>query len=381
MSARLGGAMSVSLAQFSKITSLILSASLDQSKWADCIEYISEVTDVRAHMFGHDLEANVSVSTLTKNYDPDFVKSYDEHYASINSWVPGFFEQKVGRTISSEIMCARDTLETTEFYNDWVLPQEDIIAGGGAILHKDATRMFVIGGNIRRKDQHKEKDWLSLVELITPHIQNALSINRAIAGTKIEKWASQTGINTTASAICLLDQRGKLLFANALAQEMIEGGAELRAGFNGSISFANVAGQRFLERALYDLNSGTTRISSYFQMFSKNQKSNLDCRTARFDPGHLDVSPFGVFTRTDEPCLLLSIASAVDIRLHSNAVLAGFGITAAERDIVLGVVEGCSLREIAEIRHVSINTVRNQLKSAMQKLNVRRQLDLAKFVE
>ena len=34
----------------------------------------------------------------------------------------------------SEAMCTREELEPTEFYNDWVRPQEDIVAGGGALL-------------------------------------------------------------------------------------------------------------------------------------------------------------------------------------------------------------------------------------------------------
>ena len=106
-------------------------------------------------MFGHDLDSNSSLSLLASNYDPDFIATYDSYYAEKNVWVPGFFEQRVGHTIPSEVMCKRSVLEKTEFYNDWVLPQEDIIAGGGAILFKEDARMFVIGGNIRRKDEHQ----------------------------------------------------------------------------------------------------------------------------------------------------------------------------------------------------------------------------------
>ena len=53
------------------------------------------------------------------------------------------------------------------------------------------------------------------------------------------------------------------------------------------------------------------------------------------------------------------------------------GLTRSEALIVLGLVQGDSLNQIAAARGVSISTVRNQVKSAMAKTATNRQAELA----
>jgi DNA-binding CsgD family transcriptional regulator len=58
-----------------------------------------------------------------------------------------------------------------------------------------------------------------------------------------------------------------------------------------------------------------------------------------------------------------------------------FGLTPAETDIVMRLNSGENTRAIADARESSIHTVRNQLKTAMTKLGVRRQVDVVRLVE
>ena len=58
-----------------------------------------------------------------------------------------------------------------------------------------------------------------------------------------------------------------------------------------------------------------------------------------------------------------------------------FGLTPAEADIVLRLNSGENTRAISDGRNSSIHTVRNQLKSAMVKLGVRRQVDIVRLIE
>jgi len=65
----------------------------------------------------------------------------------------------------------------------------------------------------------------------------------------------------------------------------------------------------------------------------------------------------------------------------SGALVDAFGLTPAEADIVLRLNSGENTRAIAEARQSSIHTVRNQLKAAMTKLAVRRQVDVVRLIE
>ena len=58
-----------------------------------------------------------------------------------------------------------------------------------------------------------------------------------------------------------------------------------------------------------------------------------------------------------------------------------YALTPAETEVAMALHGGAALRQIADQRQVSINTVRNQVKSAMAKTGVRRQADLILLVD
>lgn len=369
------------LDEFSKLTTLMFAASLDPNKWSDFLEYLAELTGVRAHMFGHDLESNSSVSMLSSNYDPEFISSYDEYYAEKNLWVPGFFAHQIGKTISSEAMCSRYELEKSEFYNDWVLPQEDVLAGGGAILFKEDTRMFVIGGNLRRKDEHLEKDWLQTVSLIMPHLQNAIEINRVLAREKLSSAVQTKGMNTSGAAVFIVNNFGKVVLSNQMAQEMVTTGEVARTDFGTRLSFSESYANDAFKRVVHSLNLMNSDVSSSFDVMNQYGTSRYSCRTARFNPRDHDISPFGILFGMDQPCVLLTVSKVEKRKTTKSELISRFAITEMEAEVVLQLVRGSSPRDISDQREVSIYTVRNQIKSAMSKMDVHRQIDLAKLID
>lgn len=366
--------MEMDLKEFSKITTLMFAASLDQTKWITFLEYLSDTMGVRTHMFGHDVDNNLGLDLISSSYDPDFIKSYDEYYASRNLWAPGFFNNSVGAVIPSEAMCSRSEMERSEFYNDWIHPQEDIIAGGGAILFKDESRMFVIGGNIRRKDEKLEQRWLKLLELITPHLQNALSINRIIVGQHVTKNAGRE------AAILIVDGFKRPVFANDAAQTMLAVGDTLRTNLGGRLEFTTQHAESAFSKTIHSLQRMDADVSSMFEIKDPTGALRYNCRTARFNPGDHNVSPFGLLVSAQKPCVLLTIAKLAKHKTTKHDIMLRFAVTAAEAEIILQIVDGKSPREISDLRKVSIHTVRNQLKSAMSKMNVRRQVDLVRLI-
>lgn len=57
-----------------------------------------------------------------------------------------------------------------------------------------------------------------------------------------------------------------------------------------------------------------------------------------------------------------------------------FQLTRAELEVARAVAEGLRTEAIARLRGTSVNTVRNQIKAAMEKCGVSRQLDLARSI-
>jgi DNA-binding CsgD family transcriptional regulator len=63
-----------------------------------------------------------------------------------------------------------------------------------------------------------------------------------------------------------------------------------------------------------------------------------------------------------------------------DAVLKAFGLTTAELRLVRRLLLGARLPDIAADARLSIETVRSQLKAAREKIGVRRQSDLIRFL-
>jgi DNA-binding CsgD family transcriptional regulator len=62
-------------------------------------------------------------------------------------------------------------------------------------------------------------------------------------------------------------------------------------------------------------------------------------------------------------------------------LMAQFGVTSSEAIVAVMLWDGAITSEIATQRLVSAHTVRNQVKSAMAKISVRRQADLTRIVQ
>jgi len=79
--------------------------------------------------------------------------------------------------------------------------------------------------------------------------------------------------------------------------------------------------------------------------------------------------------------VLIAVTSDVYWPKGFNALLKGsFGFTNAEADVARGLVECCSVREIAETRSRSVETVRAQVKSVLSKTETRSQTEAVRLL-
>ncbi|NRA88761.1 MAG: helix-turn-helix transcriptional regulator [Rhizobiales bacterium] len=374
--------MKLSVDEFSSMTTLMFAAALDQTKWIDFLNYLAKFVGVRTQMYGYDAEHHVGIGVVMSGYDPDFMDSYEKYYANINNWASGISKKAVGETISCEGLCTRSIMEKSEFYNDWILPQEDIIGGGGAILYKDNKRLFIIGSNIRRKDQHLEKDWLDLVHLLVPHLQNAIEINRLLFDQKVE----QIGYNYSTSsetAIFIVNHRKDILFTNQTGDTMLSAQDVVTANTRHQLAFTENKANTTFKRIIHSLRhiDVNMSVSSKFTAENLTAKQDYFCRTARFDSRHQDVSPFGILINIHEPSILITVSKTNQQTTTASNLVITLNITLAEAEVALLLAQGLTPQEIALERGVSIHTVRNQLTSTMAKINVRRHVDLLRMIQ
>ncbi len=82
----------------------------------------------------------------------------------------------------------------------------------------------------------------------------------------------------------------------------------------------------------------------------------------------------------DEHALVLLRQSSASNGALTNALRQLFRLSPAEAAIAMSLATGADLHEIAEERHVKLNTLRSQIASIMAKTNTRRQAELVALV-
>lgn len=356
---------------------------MDQARWEKFLAELTHATGgVRTHLFGFDIPAGISLGLTSSGYDPDYIETYDSHYGTMNAWAVGFAKGEPGAVLPSEWMCSKADLFRTEFYNDWIRPQEDVAAGGGAILFKDESRMLAFGGNIRLKDEEQlEGPWLRTVGLLIPHLQQAFEISRALAGQSLELDLLRKGAVRGGAGVLLLADNGFVLYANEAGQAMLREGTVLRDDHAGRAVFNHPDATGALENCLNALRRGETPVAATFFGGDGVGGEQYIIRLVQFDPEDHPAAVFPLVLAYSRACLLVTVNPLPDNRSADDAFAAMHGLTAAEMAVAAGIAGGLTPHELADQRAVSIHTVRNQLKSALFKTGARRQADLVRTLE
>jgi DNA-binding CsgD family transcriptional regulator len=212
---------------------------------------------------------------------------------------------------------------------------------------------------------------------IALHLQRALELERGRAGASGDLRAL---LEHFARPMLLVDDARTLHYANGGARALLEDGAMLRAP-DGRLAILPRAADRQLDDALARL---------------APQRS--DARAGRpspwvFSPLFVDAhgDTVGLYARRlrrradspddgADPILLMLHDPRSGRATSARSVSETFGFTPAEARLCAGLVRGETLAAIAAEHGVSLNTVRTQIRSAMRRAGVARQLDLVRML-
>lgn len=374
--------MPLEFEEFSDLVARIYATSARPELWPEVLHQISGIfPGIKTQLFGHDMPTGNVLGLISHGYGQDYIASYLDYYGSFNPWAPAFETMALGKPASAERMRPAKIVERTEFYADWIRPQEDVIGGGGLVLFRETDRFVAFGGNCRRRDiETLEPEWIEFVAQLSPHLRQTFELSRAMIGqsfrTEVETGSTQQGN----SAVYLLNPQGRVLFRGGRAAELSAAGNLLREDRNSVLHFNAAGPASRLSRALHDLRSANRRPVDSFTITHPETSRPIQCRLAYLHPQHLDDARMFVLAGRDEPCLVLTLSPPHAETSALAALHHRYGLSEAEALIALALADGKTVREIADNRRSSVHTVRNQLKSVMSKMGVNRQAQLVATV-
>jgi DNA-binding CsgD family transcriptional regulator/PAS domain-containing protein len=204
----------------------IYDTALDSKEWVACARAIEEALSGAVIAICLALpRRGVRGAVVAPSFDPAFLKSYREHYATLDPFAPYVEHLAVGALESCEQYVAVTQLRQTAFYNEWMAPQgfaaKPMLRGVIDRSEHGVATIYIFhpqgAGRWRHAEQH-------LGELLMPHLRRAVQLHHRMAKFELSQEAFNDAVDYLPIGLMLLDAHGHILTANHAAESLIARG-------------------------------------------------------------------------------------------------------------------------------------------------------------
>lgn len=353
----------------------IYAAASDPAKWPEALQAVAGLLDAsRGLIFSHQATPEQRGLWVSCRISPEATQRYVERYHAhdiwmqrghaLNVWVPG-------RVVVGKDLLPDKAFLDSLFYREFLAPQDirDLCAG---VLH-DGSEPGIPRVNIAVYRPHAKPRFSgadkALMAALLPHLREATRIGFRLAELEQRLQIARATADTILPALVLADRSGRIVFANRPAQLLCAAGDGLLLK-EGRLKIASARLQSRLDKLL---------------MQDEAQGAALQIPRPSGRPAYwliqVDLPSTGESppdARRPSMALLIHDPAAQGANLQDFAVL--HGLTPAEARLLEALLLHSTLPESAQHLGVSINTVRSQLRSILDKCGVGRQVELMRMV-
>jgi DNA-binding CsgD family transcriptional regulator/PAS domain-containing protein len=360
----------------------IYDAAADAQPWPTFLERFADAVAGTATALVHydfqESRANIDASI---RFDPDYVRRYDAYYGSCDAWkaawLARFNRTSAQAIVTCEELVDPDQLGKTEFFNDYLLPQDTVHQFGGPINIREGRWCSTLTCLRPRKTGPFGPEAVSLLRLLLPHLQRVFQLHRRLAELEGRYHASLHALDCLPTGVMLLDDQGWMLTTNREADRLLHQNDGLSAASQG-IKAASQCETKELHRII----AGAARTSRGEGISSggllalprpsgKRPLSVLATPVARYAFTPSIRTPAVVVFVTDPERKPESLPGALT-RLYQ--------LTAAESRLAELLMQGVTVVRAAEQLRISHNTARTHLQRIYQKTGTKHQSDLVRLL-
>jgi DNA-binding CsgD family transcriptional regulator len=358
-----------------RLTDLIYASLLGEGPWQDFLDALSRLLpNGRAFLFFHDAATGLGPFPLSSGVDADVLDLYGSYYSSKNPWMHGACTRPVSRVVRAESMLPREQVLRTEFYCDWMRPQ-DIVSGIGVTVLRENHCNFLLSILSADGDDAVYDRAIMSMQALVPHLERAFNMYRRDQSSVFGLFCGLGATESLRIGTIAIGAGGKVQSVSPAAAEMLEAVDVILIDCTG----------RFRCRAPDVADCIDTMLASWMRREQVLPPQNfLLHRHGRLPPIRLTViAPPGEteakFFRGPQCLVLLEDPfRGIDVAVEDFGI--AFGLTPAEKRVVAGLAEGYALSEIAARAGTSPGTVRAQLKQVFAKMGTSRQGELIRQI-
>jgi DNA-binding CsgD family transcriptional regulator len=361
----------ISERKFDAVVAAICDAGTDVRRWPRAMRLIAQAFHAPAIVMGCNSPHHEEVFTIAPEIDPVQNERYASYYHRINPIARYALSSPLGAVRTDTMMIPRPEFARTEFFNDFLLPQE-LGSMLGAVAHIEGTRQFNIV--VQRARQFDDAE-IALYRRLSPHLQRAVQLN-----VKLELLSLQCAVSTDIlqrldRAAFLVDASAHVLFTSLKAEDSRPAECGLRV-VNGVLRARSASDN---ER-LHALIAGCARPSS------GGERGNLLLleRGQKRAPVAVSVLPFcreevvGL-ARHPVAIVLMSDPDRASEPTMERIKLR-YALTPAETAFAIEIAKGDGIQACADRLGISRSTARTHLSRIFRKTETNRQAELARLL-
>jgi DNA-binding CsgD family transcriptional regulator len=261
----------------------------------------------------------------------------------------------------------------TDFFNEWYHPQKlDSMIGTNLVVEGPVSTVI----SVLRKADFAPAD-VKLFTLLIPHVQRAVQLQLRLAMLEDRQDGFTEILNRLRQGVLLVDEAGKVHFANRDAERILSDGAGLRTEAKCLQTDREDETGRLrtaIASAVQTASTGVGMPGGRVRVSRGNARRPLSVLVS-------PLRPQAPWMRLYRPCAILFITDPErQIAIRSERLRDEFGLTRAEAALALEIVAGQGLQAAAGRLRITVTTARTHLAHIFRKTGTRRQAELVRVI-
>ena len=306
-------------------------------------------------------------------FDDAMLDKYASHYSEVNPWMPHARLRRLGHVTQADELLPRTSLKRTEYYADYLRPQ-DIETGIGVTLQRDEACDFFFSIICADVDEHQARMAKRRVQMLVPHLRRAFIGDRLSSDEEPHTSERAEPVARLARGVVRLRHDLRVGFADSLAIERAALSDCITVERFGRFHSSYQPLMEFVQAAISSRGAERAPLSHVFHV--PRDDGGLPLRITAYRPMDQSVA----FTWGATECVLKIDDPADGIPAASEAFSSMHNLSRSEGKIVRALAEGLTVVEIAARNGTSPATVRTQVKHIFLKTGMGRQSDIVRHV-
>ncbi len=344
----------------------VYAALLGEASWQSFLTALyADIPGRRGTLFYFDAAAGRGLCQMTTGMSQCDEQAFGEHYSRVNPFMPSAVLRPIDLGVVSQAMCPQDVLRRTEFYNDYMRPMGARAAVGVTVV-KQKDRRFFLTALTDRDDADENRRHADRLQIVSPHLRRAFSFYAANAHRDAIGTVGTSILDAAEIGTVVVGEDRRPVSISAYGSALAESGAVVRT---------RGACFRLADRSLDEILG---------QMVSRGYEGPRSisrmCGPARITLVRVQRDSAVEVFQGPLVVILVEPVFGTPTPADARGATAAFGLTKTEGEILVALLEGATLNDIANRRGVSVETVRSQAKSIYAKTGTSGRSELSRRV-